>query len=43
MRPSAGREPGSSTETHDQQKRTLTEIARDHTVQAIGGLTIHYA
>ena len=38
-RPGAGRRPGSSTKINAQQKRTLTEIARDHTEQAIGVLT----
>ncbi len=38
-RPGAGRKPGSSTKINARQRRTLTEIARDHTEQALGVLT----
>lgn len=38
-RPGAGRRPGSYTKINAQQKRTLTEIARDHTEAAIRTLT----
>lgn len=38
-RPGAGRKPGSSTKINAQQRRTLTEMARDHTEQAVAVLT----
>lgn len=38
-RPGAGRRPGAASKINAEQKRTLTQIARDHTEDAIRTLT----